>query len=157
MWYTHIIFAALLFLVVKLPLKWPWLALPVCLLAALIPDIDKRNSKLGHKLGFVSRLIEILFNHRGIIHSLFAGIAFFVMILVATYNFGISTVYSYAFLLGYLSHLFLDSLNPSGIAWLAPLTGKRMSSRIKTNGIGEVLLLVLLSALTIVNVVKLVL
>ncbi len=157
MWYTHLIFAMLIFLVVKLPLKWPWLALPVCLLASLMPDIDTHRSKLGRKAGFVSRLIEILFNHRGIVHSIFAALAFFVLLFTASATIGISPVYSYAFVLGYISHLFLDSLNPYGVAWLAPLTGKRVRSKIRTNGIGETIVLVLISALTVANIVKIVL
>jgi len=154
MWYTHAVFAALLFLTLKVPLKFPWLAFPVCVLASLIPDIDHHKSKIGRKMSIISRLVELIFSHRGLIHSLVAAVAFSVFVFVACYNFGIGLVYSYVFFMGYASHLFLDSLNPRGIAWLAPLTKLRLRSYVKTNSISEILIFVAVSGLTIANIVN---
>jgi len=157
MWYTHVTFAVLLFLILKIPLALPWLSLPVCLLAALLPDIDHRGSKIGRKMSITSRLVTLVFNHRGIIHSLAAAVAFFVVIMVASFSFGFSITYGYAFLLGYASHLFMDSLNPRGVAWLAPLVKHRVRSHVRTNSIGELIVLVVISGLAIANAAKLLL
>ena len=157
MWYTHVTFAVLLFLVLKIPLNLPWLAVPVCLFAALLPDIDHRNSKIGRKMSITSRLVELVFNHRGVIHSLAAAVAFFVVIMVASYSFGFSLTYGYAFLLGYASHLVLDSLNPRGVAWLAPFAKHRVRSHVRTNSLWELAILVAIGGLAIANAAKLLL
>jgi len=155
-WITHIIFASLLFLLLKYPINMPWLALPVCILAALLPDIDHHNSKMTNKIGFVGRLTSMLFDTRGIVHSLIGAIAFFTLVYVAVANLGFNMGYAYAFSIGYISHLFLDSLNPMGIAWLNPFSKSRLRGKIRTGGYGEVALLVMIGGLTIANIVKII-
>jgi len=155
-WITHTIFAALLFLLLKYPINLPWLALPVCLLAALLPDIDHHNSKITNKLGFVGRLTSMLFDTRGIVHSFIGALAFFTLVYVAVANLGLNMGYAYAFGIGYVSHLFLDSLNPMGIAWLNPFSKTRLSGKIRTGGYAEVAILIVIGGLTIVNIVKLI-
>lgn len=157
MWYTHVIFAALLFLVLKAPMNFPWLAFPLCLAAALMPDIDHHNSKISNKMKITSRIVNLFFNHRGIIHSLVAAIAFSVVVFVICNGIGLGIAYSYVFFLGYASHLFLDSLNPAGIAWLRPFASHRARSMITTNSLGEKAILIIISALTLINFAKLIL
>lgn len=77
-----------------------------CLFASLFPDIDDSNSLLGRYvpvIGFFS-------THRGFFHSIF-----FLALITATL--AVFHLYSLAlaFALGFLSHLFLDSLTIQGI------------------------------------------
>lgn len=154
LWYTHVTFAALVFLVLKIPLQWPWLALPVCMLAAAIPDIDHPDSKISNRFRFASRITELFFSHRGIIHTIFAAVAFSVVVMAICLSTGISTGYTYAFLAGYISHLMMDSLNPAGIAWLHPFSKARARSVIRAGGVGELLILITISGLIALNVMK---
>ncbi len=155
-WITHVIFAALLVLLLKFPINLPWLAIPVAMMAALIPDIDHHNSKITNKGGFITRLISNFFNTRGIVHSLIGALAFFTIAYTSTVNLGLNPGYAYAFGIGYGSHLFLDSLNPMGVAWLRPFTQSRLRGKIKTGSFFEVILLVLIAGLTLLNAVKLI-
>lgn len=156
MWYTHSIFAVLLFLLLKYPANLPWMAVPVCFLAALIPDLDHRNSKITNKTGFVGRLVSMLFDTRGVIHSLIGLIAFFTLAYVITTNLNLNLGYAYAFGLGYASHLFLDSLNPMGVAWFKPFNHSRLKGFVKTGGYGELAVFLVIIGLTAINAVKLV-
>jgi len=77
-------------------------------LGSLIPDLDHPRS-LGSKA-----FTHIPLSHRGLTHSLAALYA-----------------------LGYLAHLALDRLTPTGVAWLAPLTNRRVEGPLKTNGVAD--------------------
>lgn len=52
------------------------LALPLVLLASLLPDIDHPGSWVGRRTSPISDLISI-FSHRGITHSMWAVLAIF--------------------------------------------------------------------------------
>lgn len=111
----------------------PW-SLYFCIVAigALLPDIDHPDSKLGKKLGFISKMANALGGHRGITHSIFllAGLP-----LAIGYFFG--TAYGIALFIGYASHLIMDSLNPKGVNYLHPITTLRMHGFIQTGSAGE--------------------
>jgi len=108
--------------------------------ASLLPDIDIPNSKVGNKMGVISKGINSVFGHRGLFHSplLYLVIGFLLMNKVP-----------YMILLGALvgvgSHLFLDMFNSTGIPVLYPLSKSKISvAKIKTRSFGEGVFAVLL-------------
>ncbi len=106
--------------------------------SALIPDIDKADSKLGRKLGPVSSWIEGTFGHRGLFHTPILYVAlYFLMSFLLPISFEWITL---GFLIGTISHLVLDSFNSknSGVKWLYPIINKRFSIlHIRTRTSGE--------------------
>lgn len=120
------------------------------LVGSLLPDIDHTSSIAGKNAFFVSWPIAILnkffsflkrhskgtmrkfwgyiakmFGHRGICHSGLLWIA----LLLYSYFYGNMNSYLgiliFGLMVGGISHLCADSLNPSGIPWLLPISAKR--------------------------------
>lgn len=81
--------------------------LVVVAVGAALPDIDSNSSFLGRHLPFISRHLR----HRGITHSVYAGIA---MALWAYFS-GNITVMALAF--GYVMHLIEDGFSAAGLDW----------------------------------------
>ncbi len=74
---------------------------------ALFPDIDHGTSFFGKK----TKLFSMIFKHRGFIHSVFM-----LMIMDLLIWFIKPDIYCIAaFTIGFLSHMALDFLNPSGL------------------------------------------
>ncbi len=95
---THIIFAFFLAYILRLPLV-------MTMIGSVLPDLD-----LTFNFTFP-------FVHRGILHTPLALITLSILFYLITKNRD-STL---SFSLGYLTHLFLDTLTPIGIMWLYPL------------------------------------
>jgi inner membrane protein len=114
--YTHLstaLFFALIYLVFIKPQPHVYqtlLFLAITIFGALIPDIDAARSKMGKRF----KLIAFFFEHRGFWHSgilgIFLGIAFHL----------IAPRYTVAILIGYFSHLLLDSTTKAGVALFWP-------------------------------------
>lgn len=109
---------------------------------SLLPDLDMPNSKAS-RYG-INRLVAYplnkLFGHRGFIHSPLLCIVITVLLYLCH-----CPVWLWAgFGLGFLSHLVLDSLNPSGIPWLWPYKKRFHLLNIKTNTMPEYLVLTVL-------------
>ena len=87
------------------------------LLGALLPDIDTAHSGLGRWVTPVSRRLERRFGHRTLTHSLLGtfivgcGLSWLLLLNPAALVW---------LLIGYLSHLLLDTANVSGIPLLWP-------------------------------------
>ena len=105
-------------------------------ISALLPDIDKFNSKMGRAAPVLSIPISIIFGHRGFLHSLLAaGLLYLITLkLLPSY-----ALYS---LVGYLSHLFLDCLTPSGLPLLWPIPFRFRIPVIRTGSMLETALFV---------------
>jgi len=84
----------------------------IAIFASMIPDIDNPSSKLGKNI----KIFGYVFKHRGFFHSLPALVIF--TFLVSKFT---TISYTFAFFLGYLSHLLLDNLTYQGIYWFYPL------------------------------------
>lgn len=116
-------------------------------IGALLPDIDSYKSFIGRKAP-VSVAINFIAGHRGVLHSLIAGIAaaglFF---LGMKLKFPVFAGLTVPFFIGYLSHLTLDTFNPSGVPWLWPLPWRLRLPLICTGGFLEKLIII--PALTI--------
>jgi inner membrane protein len=94
--------------------------------AALVPDLDNSESTLENlRVGGVrifkcpAFIIDKMFKHRGYLHSLLA-LALLSFVLLGFLPMLPKDVVI-VILLGYLSHIALDSLTPVGIPWLYPL------------------------------------
>ena len=85
--------------------------LVVAVFASMVPDIDNPSSKLGKNI----KIVGYVFKHRGFFHSLPSLILF-------TFIFSrfFSLTLTFAFFLGYFSHLILDNFTYQGIYWFYP-------------------------------------
>lgn len=116
-WKTHLLFAAL---VVLLWLKHfsiqnsLFFAL-VALFSSIIVDIDKADSKAGRKLWPLSLIIEFFLRHRGLLHSFWIPLLFYVLVK------NVSLIIASGFFVGYVSHLLLDALTVQGVTFFYPL------------------------------------
>ena len=147
MFKTHLAFSFLLalFLFKYFNLNF-YLFLIIFILAGILPDIDHSKSWIGRKFKLLSWLINFIFGHRKLIHSIFFAV-FLAIIVKIFFN-----DYYIPFFLGYLSHLFLDSLTKQGVRILYPLKFKT-SWIIRTNSIVEKLLLIILIILIVYKLI----
>ena len=134
---THIIFALLLSILFLSIYKNfnPIIFIIITLTFSILPDIDYDKSKIGNNS--LSWLLYHLFGHRQLIHSMLIPIMLFFMF------FKFSITIAFAILLGYTSHLALDSLNKSGLKPLFPLK-LHIKGHIKTNSIVEKMIFIIL-------------
>lgn len=109
-----------------------------CVLGGLLPDIDLATSIIGRKF----RIFGWLFAHRGFFHTLYAALLFSLPL------FFYSATAALAFFAGYLGHLLLDGLTKKGVRILPPFF--RIKGPLKTSGLGDYAILVLLMCTIIV-------
>lgn len=109
----------------------PLVAVAAAGYGALIPDIDHPGSWIGRRFPFVSLPLSAWLGHRGVTHSLFAA----VVCLVTALTLGpVGTLIG----LGYLSHLLLDWMTPSGVPLMWPRRDAfRAPMTIRTGGKAE--------------------
>ncbi|WMX58529.1 metal-dependent hydrolase [Peribacillus sp. R9-11] len=91
-------------------------------LGAVFPDIDEPHSWIGCRTRGISDVLNKVFGHRGITHSL-AGI--FVVFLTVALMIGLTdfkAIIGLYFILGYILHIVEDSFSKSGVKWLIPLS-----------------------------------
>lgn len=135
MFITHLSFSFLLGLLIiryaDVSLN-PFVFMFILLMATLIPDIDYPGSFLGKKL----KLSFLSFKHRGFFHSITPGVILSIILFLFIQN----SYYALAVLLGFASHLLLDSLTKTGIApfWPSKL---RVKGKLKTTGFVDWILL----------------
>jgi inner membrane protein len=143
MFITHIGFAIFIGLIsVKfssLPVSKYFFLLAI-VLGSLLPDLDSATSFIGKKF----KLVSLFFRHRGMIHSVVFLAGFSIISFLITKNF----YYFLAFAMGYLSHLLLDSMTPSGVAFFWP-SKVRTRGIFKTTGLVDILLLALFIGLDV--------
>jgi len=101
-------------------------------LAALFPDIDHENSKIGNKVKGLSFLIRNVFGHRGFFHSIFPAV---ILYFVFVYIFNLKLI-GLGIAVGYISHLMSDALTVTGVNFLHPFKAK-VSGFIRTGSILE--------------------
>ena len=124
------------------------IAIATAMLFSVLPDIDTVKSKAGKALEPFSTVISFVFRHRGFLHSfVFAAIVYF----------GIRYIFSPAIataaVIGYSSHLLLDSLTKEGVMPLWPLSEMKLKGFIKTGGLAEKLLFAAMVALLLLRLV----
>lgn len=97
-------------------------------LGVSFPDIDEPHSWIGCRTRGISDLINKIFGHRGITHSLAGVILVFltVVLMVSLTNF--KAIIGLYFVFGYLLHVLEDSFSKSGVKWLTPLSEQKFQS-----------------------------
>jgi membrane-bound metal-dependent hydrolase YbcI (DUF457 family) len=113
---THVLFALNIALALHTPTIW----LPLVGFGAILPDIDCRFSPIGSEfqgIGF------IFGKHRTMTHSLFATVLVFAL--------------NPAIGFGYLTHIAVDLLNPTGCQLFFPLHKWVRIGIVRSGGVGE--------------------
>lgn len=129
LFYTHLAFALLAALYLM-----PQQILMV-LIGSMIPDIDNLHSKINKSLQ-ITKLFSYFFKHRGFCHTLWFGVLLFCILSYFLPQ------HAGALLLGFASHLFIDSFTKQGINYLHPIANLKISGFIETGMGGEKLVLV---------------
>lgn len=124
-----------------------------CLVAAstfgaILPDIDKKNTAISNKHPIISFVVRLVTTHRGITHTILALLILAGLLYFSVRALGIAPVIwsYYGLITGYMSHLILDMLNPEGIPLFFPVKFKISILKIKTGGIGEYIIRLILFA-----------
>ncbi|MEC2257960.1 metal-dependent hydrolase [Bacillus cereus] len=117
-------------------------------LGALLPDIDEQHSWIGRRTRGVSDLMNTVFGHRGITHSLLGLVLVLIPILFAVGMTPLSFTNGMCILAGYFLHLVEDSFSKKGIKWLLPLSNRNFQSGFHIfyysyNGIAEKIILMI--------------
>lgn len=151
MFRTHLAFG---FLIGILSLKIIETSHPVIFIALVtiftsLPDIDHPKSKIGRKLFFISWPISLIFKHRGFFHSIFPP-----LILFFTFRYLKLEFIAFPLLIGYLSHLIGDSLTKEGINFLHPVSKFTIKGPIRTGGILEAAIFILIVILDVILTIK---
>ncbi len=156
-WKTHLAFGLFAGLVSFRFFNMNWwqtsLFFVIVLVGSLLPDIDKPESKVGRKVGVISKIINLLFGHRGITHSLWLwfGVFFILWISFRTTSW---VWVAWAYFVGYGSHLISDSLTLMGINWFHPFKFFRSHGMIETGKTGETIVffgMILANAIFVVH------
>ena len=96
---------------------------------SILPDIDTPDSTLGQVFPSLSAFLNNLFGHRGLIHTIWLAVLFF----VTGYYFHLSILSGIA--MGIIFHLILDTCSRTGITPLYPARVKLSTFEGKTSGI----------------------
>ncbi|MGR5096618.1 metal-dependent hydrolase [Vibrio maritimus] len=93
--------------------------LAFAMLGALLPDIDCRHSTIGRKLPFLSIPIQLVFGHRGALHSLLAAFCLLYFASLAAFPWAQSLTF------GFIAHLIGDSCTKAGVNYFWPVSSHR--------------------------------
>jgi len=115
------------------------------LIGVLIVDLDSKKSRVGNY--FLFRPFQFFVKHRGFMHSLLFG--FVVMVIFAMFSVNLA----FGFILGFLSHLFLDCLTRQGVMLLWPISKKRFRFLLRSGGLLEDVIFVLLLLVDVLLIV----
>ena len=145
MFKTHLAFSILVALLILIFFDIPnkIIFVFVIALSSSFPDIDSGKSKIGRKFPIISKIINLIFGHRKLFHSVFIPLILF----LALYTIGFYI--SLAIFIGYLTHLLGDSITNEGIMPFYPLSKFNISGLLKTNSILEFLLFLTFSSLSL--------
>ena len=122
----------------------PPLGIIVLVIGSLLPDIDHPHGTLRQMMDlpkFLAQPVSEILPHRGPTHTIWAGISLSLLTIGLAAWAGNSLLVTLgtglAMLIGYGSHLVLDSLNPSGVKWLSPWKDSKLHGPIRTGSRGE--------------------
>ena len=121
------------------------------MIGGLTPDIDQPTADLWHKLpagGLYSRLFTpFLGGHRYLSHSILGIILFgflaHLALQISRHSLVVNqTIVWWSFMIGYISHLIMDTFTKEGVPWLFPIPMKFgippfALMRVKTGGLVE--------------------
>lgn len=107
------------------------LFMALVMFGSLLPDIDNKNARIHRYIPF-TRWIQLVFEHRGVFHSLLIpSLSFLILSLFGYVEIGMAIV------LGYSSHLVMDSLTPHGVFYFYPLHRFHVKGFVKVGGVVE--------------------
>jgi membrane-bound metal-dependent hydrolase YbcI (DUF457 family) len=132
---THAVVAIFLYLLCFSFLSEKIIFLIFLLIATCFVDIDTKKSKLGKR--WYLRPVQWVVSHRGVFHTLVSAILLSGLIYLVNQTAGV------AFFAGYVIHLGLDSFTRSGPKLLWPASDFRISLGLKTGGLIEEIIFVL--------------
>ena len=140
MYYTHLAFGLLVSLISIniFNIKNEILFILIILFFSIFPDIDYTKSRIGKENKLLSKIINIIFGHRGLFHTIYIPLILFFIFYNINNELGI------AILLGYFSHLFMDAINKKGIRLFYPLINKKINGFFKTGSFVEKILFFIL-------------
>lgn len=121
------------------------------MIGGLTPDIDQPTAKLWHELpagSFFGKIFApLLGGHRFISHSiigvvLFGALSYWLLQLASHTLLVNMTLVWYSFMIGYISHLVMDTITHEGVPWFFPIPWKIgippiKALRVKTGGLVE--------------------
>ena len=141
---THAMAGFVLWLAMEKSHLSPPLGIIAVVVGSVLPDVDHPNGTIRQLVElpeFLKHPISEIIPHRGPTHTLWAGMLFSILtaILAAWANNPslVSAATGFALFAGYLSHLILDSLNPTGVRWLKPWSDFHPRWVIRTGSRGE--------------------
>lgn len=117
------------------------LFLCLVIIIGTVPDLDHERSKISQKFQTISKILRLLFSHRGFMHSIFPAIIFYAIFEYFGYH-----VIALGFAIGHLSHLLGDALTTEGINFLSPFLHLKLEGFIHTNTFVETIVLFVLIA-----------
>lgn len=97
-------------------------------LGSVFPDIDEPYSWIGCRTRGISDLINKMFGHRGLTHSLVGIVLIFLTMVLMVGLAHFKAVLGLYFILGYALHLIGDSFSKSGVKWFLPLSDQSFQS-----------------------------
>lgn len=149
MFRTHLVFGFLFGLLISSIFNVGniYLFMLFVLFAAGLPDIDHPGSKYGRKLGIISRIINLVVGHRGIVHSLFFALLFGIIFWYFNKTVGLGIF------VGYLSHLIGDGFSREGVNLLYPFTKLELKGFLKVGSFIEYILFFILLGLSLFLVI----
>ena len=144
---THVLFGLFLFLMfwrsglVGLDAGFSGVVLGVLVVGSVLPDLD-------HPVGLVYSLFGVprwlrrgvgkMVGQRGFLHTVWVALIVLILgYLILGLILGLGFVVGFGLFVGYLGHLVLDSLTVRGVAWLSPLSRKRIWFVVGTGGMVE--------------------
>ena len=104
-------------------------SLSACFLGGLAPDLDRSTSGFWEKIpagSILGKIIDPLIAHRNISHSIVGIILFglgakYLLDLASGTLLVDMNIVWFAFIVGFVSHLIMDTLTTEGVPWLFPL------------------------------------
>ncbi len=134
MFKTHLAFGLLvgLFIAEYFDITEKVLFVSICVGAAIIADLDHPFSKIGGIFKPLAWLLNLLFGHRGFMHTIWFPFIIYFILMAFDQN-----LWAGAFFLGYMSHLVMDMLSTRGLYFFFPLNNTRINGFVKVGGILE--------------------
>ncbi len=121
------------------------------LIGALLPDIDKYNSRIGRKARWLSVPVQLIFGHRKFTHSLLFAVLAYLLFGWAAEQYQFSQLYAVGLSAGILSHIAGDFLTKDGVPLFYPFVQGRLRFFVtfRTGSSAERMLVILLAALNV--------
>ena len=121
----------------------PPLGIIAIVIGSLLPDIDHPNGTIRQMMDlpkFLRQTVSEIIPHRGPTHIWAATLFSLLTLGLAAWTGNlilVSLATGLAMFIGYISHLILDSLNPTGVKWLKPWKDLKLHGFIRTGSSGE--------------------